>query len=159
MIGRREFITLLGGAAAAWPVAAGAQQLGGVQRIGVLMGYAESDTEAQAFVAAFREALQQLGWTDSRNIRIDTRWAAPANAESRQRLAAELVALKPAAILSHNTPTTSAYCNKRAPSPSFSLSFPIRSAAASSRTSRGPVGMSLASLFWSRQWRGSCWSC
>jgi putative ABC transport system substrate-binding protein len=108
MIGRREFITLLGGAAAAWPVAAGAQQLGGVQRIGVLMGYAESDTEAQAFVAAFREALQQLGWTDSRNIRIDTRWAAPANAESRQRLAAELVALKPAAILSHNTPTTSA---------------------------------------------------
>jgi len=108
MIRRREFITLLGGGAASWPLAARAQQMSGIQRIGVLMGYAENDREAQAFVAAFREALQRVGWTDGSNIRIDTRWAAPGNAEARQHLAAELVALKPDAILSHNTPTTSA---------------------------------------------------
>jgi ABC-type uncharacterized transport system substrate-binding protein len=105
---RREFIGLLSGAAAAWPLAARAQQMSRVQRIGVLMGYAENDSEAQAFVAAFREALQQVGWMDGYNVRIDTRWAAPGDAEARQRLAAELVALKPDVILAHNTPTTSA---------------------------------------------------
>jgi len=108
MMRRREFVTLLGGAAMSWPLAVRAQQMSGIQRIGVLMGYAENDREAQAFVAAFREALQRVGWTDGSNIRIDTRWAAPGNAEARQHLAAELVALKPDAILSHNTPTTSA---------------------------------------------------
>ena len=72
---RREFITLLGGAAA-WSLAAGAQQGERVRRIGVLMAYAESDPEGQANVAAFREELQKLGWTEGRNIRIDTRWAA-----------------------------------------------------------------------------------
>jgi putative tryptophan/tyrosine transport system substrate-binding protein len=105
---RRKFITLLGGAAATLPVRAHAQQMSGMRRIGVLMGYAENDREAQAFVAAFREALQQVGWMDGNNIRIDTRWAAPGNAEARERLAAELVALRPDAILSHNTPTTAA---------------------------------------------------
>ena len=70
------------------------------------MGYAESDREAQAFVAAFREGLQKLGWTEGRNIRIDTRWATPGDAESRQRFAKELVALQPDLILSHGTPTT-----------------------------------------------------
>jgi len=73
---RREFITLLGGAAAAWPLAAHAQQGERMRRIGVLMGYAESDLEAQAWVAAFREGLQKLGWAEGRNIRIDLRWAA-----------------------------------------------------------------------------------
>ena len=74
---RREFITLLGGAAAAWPLAARAQQPERMRRIGVLMGYAESDRKGQARVAAFREELQKLGWTEGRNIRIDTRWATP----------------------------------------------------------------------------------
>jgi putative ABC transport system substrate-binding protein len=73
---RRDFITLLGGAAAAWPLAAHAQQGERMRRIGVLMGYAESDLEAQAWVAAFREGLQKLGWAEGRNIRIDLRWAA-----------------------------------------------------------------------------------
>ena len=106
-IRRREFITLIGGAAA-WPVVARAQQPGGIRRIGVLMPYAETDLEGQVFIAAFREGLQQLGWHEGRNIRIDTRWAAPGDAESRQRFAQELVALQPELVLSANTPTTAA---------------------------------------------------
>src|SRR5215472_14219498 len=103
---RREFITLLGGAAA-WPIAAGAQQAEGVRRIGLLMAFAESDPEGQTFAAAFREGLQKLGWTEGRNIRIDSRWAA-GDAEAMQRLAKELVALQPDLILSPTTPTTAA---------------------------------------------------
>jgi len=104
---RREFITLLGGAAAAWPLVARAQQAERMRLIGVLMAYAESDPEGQAWVAAFREALQNLGWAEGRNIRIDTRWATP-DVEAMQRLAKELVALQPDLILSQSTPTTAA---------------------------------------------------
>jgi putative tryptophan/tyrosine transport system substrate-binding protein len=103
---RREFIGLLGGVAVAWPLTARAQQPDRVRRVGVLMGYAESDSEGQAFVAAFREGLQKLGWTEGGNTRIDTRWATPADAESMQRFAKELVALQPDLILSPTTPTT-----------------------------------------------------
>jgi len=102
---RREFITLLGGAAAAWPLAARAQQSERVRRIGVLMAYAENDLEAQGQVAAFREALQGLGWTDGRNIRFDFRWAA-LDAETMERFAKELIGLKPDLILSQTTPST-----------------------------------------------------
>ncbi|HEY6755407.1 MAG TPA: ABC transporter substrate-binding protein, partial [Pseudolabrys sp.] len=76
---RREFITLLGGAAATWPLAAGAQQPDRVRRIGVLIALAESDPEAQTRAAAFRDGLQKLGWTEGHNIRIDYRWAADAD--------------------------------------------------------------------------------
>jgi putative tryptophan/tyrosine transport system substrate-binding protein len=103
---RREFITLIGGVAA-WPLAARAQQAERMRLIGVLMAYAESDPEGQAWVAAFREALQKLGWAEDRNIRIDTRWATP-DVEAMQRLAKELVALQPDLILSQSTPTTAA---------------------------------------------------
>src|SRR6266478_3723006 len=105
---RRELITLLGGAVVSWPLAARAQQPDRVRRIGVLMGFAENDSQAQAMIAAFREGLQKLGWTEGRNTRIDTRWTTPADAESRQRFAKELVALQPDVILSHTTPTTAA---------------------------------------------------
>ena len=105
---RREFITLLGGAAATWPVAASGQQPDRMQRIGMLMGYAESDREGHAFVTAFRDGLQKLGWTEGHNIRIDTRWAADRDADARQRFAKELVALQPNLILAHATPTTAA---------------------------------------------------
>ena len=74
VIRRREFVTLLGGAAA-WPVAARAQQPDRMRRIGVLMSVPESDPEAQAWLGAFSEGLQQLGWTAGRNIRLDYRWA------------------------------------------------------------------------------------
>ena len=78
-----------------------------MRRIGVLMGYAESDREGQANVAAFRGGLQKLGWTEGRNIRLDTRWAA-AEADLMQRFAKELVALQPDLILTQNTPATAA---------------------------------------------------
>ena len=75
-IGRREFITLLGGAAAAWPLAARAQQRERMRRIGVLMRLAADDPQAQTRNAAFLQGLQQLGWIVGRNVRIDYRWAA-----------------------------------------------------------------------------------
>jgi ABC-type uncharacterized transport system substrate-binding protein len=102
---RRDFITLLGGVVAAWPLAARAQQPDGMRRIGVLMAHAESDPEFKTYVAAFRGGLEKLGWTEGRNIRIDFRWGALDDAETRQRSAKELVAL-PDLILTQNTPPT-----------------------------------------------------
>jgi putative ABC transport system substrate-binding protein len=101
---RREFITLLGGAAA-WPLGARAQQPKQMRRVGVLMGWPESDAVAQGQVAAFRAGLQGLGWTEGRNIRFDYRWAA-LDAEAMHRFAKELIALKPDLILSQTTPST-----------------------------------------------------
>src|SRR5262249_8892423 len=95
---RREFITLLGGAAAAWPLAARAQQPEKIRRIGVLTPFAADDPEGQARLTAFMQGLQQLGWTDGRNLRIDIRWGA-GDAERIRRNAAELVALAPDVIL------------------------------------------------------------
>jgi len=104
---RRQFITLLGGAAA-WPVAARAQQGERMRRIGALMGFAESDSQAQAYIAAFRDGLQKLGWIEGRNIRIEIRWATPGDAGPMKQFANELVALEPDLLLSQTTPTTAA---------------------------------------------------
>ena len=71
---RRDFITLLGGAAAAWPLAAHAQQPDRMRRLGMLMNRAADDPRGQVELAALQQALQQLGWSDGRNIRMDTRW-------------------------------------------------------------------------------------
>jgi ABC transporter substrate binding protein len=92
---RREFIKLLGGAAAAWPLAARAQQPENVRRIGVLSGAARDNPDLQARLAAFQQVLQQLDWTDGRNVRIDYRWGA-GSADNMRKYAAELVALAPA---------------------------------------------------------------
>jgi putative ABC transport system substrate-binding protein len=100
-IRRREFITLLGGAAA-WPLAARAQQRERVRRIGVLMPAAADDAEYQAWLAAFHQALALLGWTIGINLRIDTRWGT-SNAAQIRKSAAELVALTPEVILAHGT--------------------------------------------------------
>jgi putative tryptophan/tyrosine transport system substrate-binding protein len=95
---RREFITLLGGAAAAWPLTASAQQPERMRRIGVVMNLAADDPESQRRKRAFVEGLQQLGWTEGRNIWIDTRWGA-GDADRFRQHAAELVALAPDVIL------------------------------------------------------------
>ena len=104
---RRQSIALLGGAAVAWPLAVYAQQADRMRRVGVLMAYAESDGEGQAFVAEFQKGLQKLGWAEGRNIQFDYRWTA-LDAELTQRFAKELTALQPDLIFSHNTPTTAA---------------------------------------------------
>jgi putative ABC transport system substrate-binding protein len=93
---RREFIMLLGGVVAAWPLVARAQQPDRMRHIGVLMGTAADDAESQARTAAFAQGLAQLGWVDGRNVRIDTRWA---TADDIRRQAAELAALAPDVIL------------------------------------------------------------
>jgi putative ABC transport system substrate-binding protein len=100
---RREFITLIGCAAAAWPLAARGQQGERVRRIEVLMNFAAEDPEAQRRVTAFVQGLQQLGWTDGRNVRIDMRWGA-SDSERNRRYAAELVELAPDVILASGTP-------------------------------------------------------
>jgi putative tryptophan/tyrosine transport system substrate-binding protein len=99
---RRNFIALLGGAAA-WPLAARAQQAAQTRRVGVLMNLAADDAEGLARVTAFAQALQQLGWTDGRNVRIDYRWAA-GDPERFQRYAQELLTLGPDVTLASATP-------------------------------------------------------
>jgi putative ABC transport system substrate-binding protein len=94
---RREFITLLGGAAAAWPIVARAQQAERVRLIGVLVNLAADDAEGQARLSAFRQGLAELGWVEGRNIRLEPRWSA-GNLSNARRYAAELVALGPDAI-------------------------------------------------------------
>src|SRR5262249_42770671 len=100
---RRDFIKVVGGSAIAFPLTANAQQSDQARRLGVLMGYAETDQEGQVFVAAFRKELQNLGWVENRNMRIDYRWALSDDADSVQQRAKELVALQPDVILSNNT--------------------------------------------------------
>ena len=102
---RRKFITLLGGTSAAWPLAARAQQPERVRRIGVLMGYADSDPAARSFIAAFVRGLEESGWTDGRNVRIEYRWAV-GDVEQMRTFAKELVALQPDVILANTTPVT-----------------------------------------------------
>jgi putative ABC transport system substrate-binding protein len=103
---RRDFVTLLGGAAAL-PLAARAQQPERMQRIGVLMNLAADDAEGQGRVAAFQQALQQLGWTGGRNVRIDYRWAA-GDTGRFHRYAEELLALGPDVVLASATPSVQA---------------------------------------------------
>ena len=99
---RREFITLLGGAAAAWPLEARAQQAGPVRRIGILMGGSKGDSQNEAGLLAFTDALKALGWIEGHNIKIDMRWAA-GNVERMKGLAKELVDLQPDLLVGHTT--------------------------------------------------------
>ena len=99
---RREFITLVGGATAAWPLTARAQQPERVRRVGVLQPAAANDPDAQANNTAFVQGLQKLGWTDGSDVRIDFRWGS-GNAENYRKYAAELIALAPDVILAAGT--------------------------------------------------------
>jgi putative tryptophan/tyrosine transport system substrate-binding protein len=111
---RREFIALVGSAAAVWPLAARAQQQ--LRLIGVLMGFAESDPTAQSMVAAFRGALPKLGWTEGSNVRIELRWGGY-DADRIKMLAKELVDLRPDVILGQTTPVISALARETRTSP------------------------------------------
>jgi putative ABC transport system substrate-binding protein len=104
---RREFLTLLGGVAVGWPLAARAQQGHQVRRIGVLTPLAENDLDGRSRDAAFRERLNRLGWVDGRNVHIDYRWGAD-SADRMKQFAKELVRLKPDALVAITTPATAA---------------------------------------------------
>src|SRR3974377_1877473 len=108
---RREFITLLG-SAAAWPLAARAQQPDRMRLIGVLMASAESDSTPQSWLAAFRAALAKWGWTEGSNLRIELRWSA-ADPEKIRTFAKELVDLRPDAIFGQSTPAIGVLARER----------------------------------------------
>jgi putative ABC transport system substrate-binding protein len=137
---RREFVTLIGGAAVGWPFAASAQQADRVRHIGVLMGVAADDPDAQARYAAFVKGLQQLGWTDGSNVRIDTRWGA-GDADDIRRHAVELAALAPDVILATGNAAVARLLQVPAPCRSCSRSYQIQSAPASSIVCRGRAAM------------------
>ena len=129
-INRREFITLLGGAAAAWPLAARAQQAERMRRIGVLMNTVADDTVFQIRLGAFLQGLAVLGWTIGRNMRIEIRWSG-GKADDARRYAAELVAFAPDVILAHGVSTVRPLLQATRTVP---IVFPIAS---------DPVGMGL----------------
>jgi putative tryptophan/tyrosine transport system substrate-binding protein len=99
---RRDFITLLGGAAAGWPLAARAQQTSGVRRVGVLMNSVATETLYQSYLAAFVQGLRELGWTEGQNLRVDIRWNA-GDVELARTYAAQLIGLMPDVILASST--------------------------------------------------------
>src|SRR5262245_52296191 len=140
MIRRREFITLLGGAAVAWPIAARAQQRERMRRVGVLLPAAADDTVFQTRMAAFLQALALLGWIVDRNLSIDIRWATT-NADDLRRHAAELVALAPEVILANGTPAVGPCYRRPTPCRSCFQTSSIRSAPASSIVWRGQAAM------------------
>jgi putative ABC transport system substrate-binding protein len=104
---RRDFVTLLGGAAFAEPLAVSAQQTDRMRRVGVLMGYGEADPEAKALLAELTHGLSATGWIEGRNLRMDVRWA-PGRTDLMRTFAKELVQLRPDVILSDSTPVTAA---------------------------------------------------
>jgi putative tryptophan/tyrosine transport system substrate-binding protein len=106
---RRHFITLIGGAAAGWPLAARAQQPDRIRRVGVLVGLAEDDPESQPRLAAFRQGLERLGWSEGRNIHLDVRFVLPTNEQQAQMLAKELLAVTPDVVVAQTTALTAAF--------------------------------------------------
>src|SRR5438128_7674501 len=101
---RREFISFIGGAAAAWPLAVRAQEPGRMRRVGVLLALVDSDPEVQPRIATFQRELENLGWTEGRNIQIEYRWAS-GDAERFPIVAAELVATSPDVLVAHTSPS------------------------------------------------------
>jgi putative tryptophan/tyrosine transport system substrate-binding protein len=103
---RRDFISLLGGAAVTWPLAVGAQQVERMRRVAVLMNTPANDSEGKTRFSAFTQALQRLGWTEGRNVLLDVRWVGGADVEQFRKRAAELVALGPDVMVTTTTPST-----------------------------------------------------
>ena len=155
---RREFITLLGSSAVAWPLAARAQQDGRVRRVGVLMTTATDDPEGQARLAAFLQGLQQLGWIDGRNARIDARWAA-GNSDYTRKYAAEL----PRSHRTSSWPLAASRwgrcCRRPAPCRLCSCMSPIRSGPASSPAWRGRAAMPPVSTCSNTPRAANGWNC
>jgi putative ABC transport system substrate-binding protein len=155
---RRDFITLVGGAAAGWPLAARAQQSDQMRRIGVLMSFAAADTTAQARLGEFLQTLQQLGWTDGRNVRVDIRWSA-SEPERIRRYAAELVAFMPDVILASTTPGVAALQQASHTVPIVFVQVAIPSELAWLRVWRSRAVTPPALLFTNTAWLRNGWNC
>jgi putative ABC transport system substrate-binding protein len=153
---RREFITLIGGAAVTWPLAARAQQPSRIRRVGVLIPYAESDAEAQTQVTAFREALDQFGWHGN-NLRVDYRWTGGDVGRIRT-FAKELIALQPDVILGRSTAVTRVLLQETRTIP-YSWWSPIQLAMALSIAWHDRAGTLQDSLMSRRHWVASGWNC
>jgi putative ABC transport system substrate-binding protein len=123
---RREFIKLLGGAAATWPLAARAQRTDQVRRIGVLMNFPSTDPEGQALLAEFTRHFAELGWIEGRDVRIEVRWGA-SNVDLLHTFAKELIGLQPEVLLATSTPVTAALARETQTIPSCSHLSPTRS--------------------------------
>ena len=154
---RRKFVTLLGGAAAAWPLASRAQQGEHVRRIGVLMS-AAVESDQPAAVAAFVQMLQQLGWTEGRNVRIDIRWARGDPKEAR-RYAEELIALPSDVIMATGQTALDTLLQGTRTVRSFSTLSPTRSGAATSTPWRDRAATQPALFNSTTRWPGNGWNC
>ena len=155
---RREFITLLGGAAAAWPLAARAQQSERMPRIGVLVAPLESDREAQRWISVLREGLEKLGWNDGRNVRIDVRWGA-GDAQRLRASAVELVGSKPDVIVAGGGSAVERLKQATQTIPVVFARSAIRSAVGSLQVWRGRVATSPALRFMSTASSRNGWNC
>ena len=155
---RREFVTLFAGVAAAWPLAARAQQADRARRVGVLMGYAEADPGAKELLAEFSQALSEFGWIEGRNLRLEIRWA-PANADLMRTFAKELVSLQPDVILTNSTPVTAALKRETSTIPIVFavVADPVGSGFVASLPRPGET--LLGSARWKGRWRASGLSC
>jgi hypothetical protein len=154
---RREFLTLLGGAAAAWPLAAHAQQSELTRRLGVLMPFEAQDSFGREIMSALREGLRERGWADGRNIRIDERWIG-GDDERRSTYAAELVRSSPDVIFACFAGQLVDCCVKHERSQSFSWESQTRSPPAMSRALRVRAATSPGSFFSSRRWSANGWA-
>ena len=154
---RREVVTLLGGAAA-WPIVARAQQGERMRRIGLLTADTENNPESKTQLAAFRQELERLGWSEGRNVRIEYRFAAN-NPDQYQPLAKELVSLQPDVFLAHTTPVAAAFQREIARFRPYSSVSPIRSAQVWSRAWRGRAAISRVSCFMRKASQASGWRC
>ena len=154
---RRDFIKIIAGTATSWPLAARAQQPDRQRRVGVLLPIAKDDPEYQPWISAFRQALQDLGWIEGRNIRIDIHWAG--NPAEVRKQAAELAALAPDVILAPGTLTVGPLMQATRTVP---IVFPIiadRSPAASSTVWRGRAATPRASCCSNTASAENGWSC
>ena len=124
---RRDFIKGIVGSAAAWPLAARAQQGDRIRRLAVLMSVEESEPEAKAQLSGFTQALAELGWIDGRNLRMEVRWGGGGDVNRARSFAKELVALEPDVILAQGTPVTAALQRETQEFRSYLLLSPIRS--------------------------------
>jgi hypothetical protein len=156
---RRQFISLLGGAAAAaWPVAARAQQGERIRRVGVLIGLSADDPQVRLRMDAFLQTLRQLGWIEGRNIQVDFRFGDGDNDKIR-KYAEELVVLAPDVIMTPSSATMGALLHVPKLYQSCLRLFLIQSVQVSSRAWRALGAMQPALLFSSTALLGSCWSC